>query len=148
MKKKKKEVFLLLSALIALAIIVNPSHLNAQTGDGLPNMSFLNDRKTSAMQQTMSEIFPPGTSKDFVEKSLIEKGGATYKGKIDIMHTFPGESNVHSYEYRKPFYLRFLHNGRYVITIFYDENNRMKNKVKMSDGRVVAGILISGPGAL
>lgn len=93
----------------------------------------------------MLEAFPPGTPKQYVDKALIDKAGAESQGKIDVSYAYPREHNVYSYEYQKPFYLRFLHDGRYVITIFYDQNDKVKDKVKMIDGRVMRGILISGP---
>lgn len=124
-------------------------HLSGQIAQGqshetLPNMSFLNGNIKKGLQNA----FPPGTPRDYVEKALIGKGGAIYKGKVEITHAYPDEHNVHKYEYRQPFYLRFLHDGRYTIGIFYDENNLVKKEVKTVDGRTISGITVSGPTGL
>ena len=116
--------------------------------NALPNMSFLNRTSVLEMRKGLLEAFPPGTPRALVEKALIKKGGAVHKGKISGMYSFPNETNVHSYRYTKPIYLRFLHDGSYVITVFYDENDLVKRNVITRDGVQRDSIEISGPTSL
>lgn len=116
--------------------------------DGLSDMSFLNRSNVTEMQKGLLEAFPPGTPRNLVEKALIEKGGAEYKGKLEGMYSYPNENNAHGYHYKKPFYLRFLHDGSYRISIFYDENERVKKEVITIEGKPRDAISISGPTGL
>lgn len=100
------------------------------------------------MYRGIGEAFPPGTPKHYVERALVEKAGAEYSGQIEATSGYPLEHNVHTYHYQKPIYLRFLHNGSYVIAVFYDENDRVKKEVRTVDGRTMEGITISGPTGL
>lgn len=116
--------------------------------DGLPDMSFLNYTSVTDIHNGLLQAFPPGTSKEFVEKSLIEKGGAKFIGKFDGRYSFPDEKEVYTYRYQKPFYLRFLHDGKYTITIYYDESKKVKEDLFDKYGNKRNPINISGPTGL
>lgn len=120
-----------------------------QADDGLPDIkSILNRANVTEMHRGLLEIFPEGTPREYVEEVLIRRGGATYRSKLEGMYSFPDEDNVHGYHYQKPFYLRFLHDGSYTITIFYDQANRVKKEVITIDGQKRNSISISGPTGL
>jgi len=138
-------------SILAILILGFSATSRGQTDDGLPDMSFLNRGGSIEMGKELMKVFPPGTSRDFVHRALVEKGGAKYEGQIkpsDLSYTYFEANNVHKYRYRRPFYLRFLHDGRFTIVIHYDENDRVKSKLTTRNGKTRNPISVSGPTGL
>jgi len=116
--------------------------------DGLPDISFLNQSSVGEMHNGLLDAFPPGTAREFVQEALVEKGGATYLGKIKNVHDEPFATNIHQYQYRKPFYLRLGHDGKYLITIYFDEQDRVRSSIKHEWSVESPAVIISGPTGL
>lgn len=122
-----------------------------QANDELPNIkSILHRGSASDMAEGLKIIFPEGTSRDYVHRVLVEKGGVTYEGQMDNVFNENFTRNAHQYRYQKPVYLRFIHNVKYLITIFYDGNDKhLTDIIPTESGHQTRewypAILISGP---
>lgn len=137
--------------IIFISLLVFPiSSCSHAQNDSLPNMDFMKHGGSIELASGLRDRFSPGTPKEVIHQALVEGADAVYEGKAENPFNESYRTNTHQYSYQQPLHRRFLHDGKYRITLLFDDEGyllpfQIENENPHQNNKFTTSVKVSGP---